>query len=145
MKKIYFFFNLLVVFCLLGCSQIKDDKTATDVKHEQIKSSMGLIKEERNRYSYVEVFQKDNHVVVYVDSDSLFDDANVFELDNQEEITPDNIEIYWQTIDKKEVPSGEDPAVVRVVIKENEEYIFDETISLFDGAIRRADEGAKNQ
>ena len=43
------------------------------------------------------------------------------------------------------MPTGEDPAVVRVKIKGNEEYIFDESVSLFDGAIRRANEGAKKQ
>lgn len=144
MKKIYFFFNLLVVFCLLGCPYTTEDKFISDAKHEEIRASMTLIKEDRSRYSFVEAFQKDNRIVVYIDSSDLIDDANIFELDTQAGIVADNIEIYWQTIGKKEVPTGKDPAVVRVKIKGNEEYIFDESVSLFDGAIRRADEGAKN-
>ena len=124
----------------MGCTQVNDNELVSDMKHKQIKSSMTLIKEERERYSYVEVYQQESKVVIYVNSDGLLDDANFFEVETTGKISTESIEVDWQNSDKKESSTDEDTVFVRVRIKEGGQYIFDETVSLYDGAMRKIGE-----
>ena len=103
-----------------------------------------LVKQYKQSFSYVDIYQDDTRVVINVYSDGLIDKPNQFVVETKNRIQENNINISWLNSDEKKLTEeNENPIFVHVKIIDESSTLFDETVSLVESGWQKANQSVK--
>ena len=146
MKK-YVAFYILTLFILFsgGCSARLLHETKQNGEIANISKEYPLIVKEIKEFSYVEVYQKNKNVIVYVNSDGELDEPNIIRIQTDSALEKDNIEFHWLNWEKQDLQMNDAPTFLKIIIKENNSVIFEDVISLIEKGLKEANDALKQE
>lgn len=98
-------------------------------------NSNELLTESKEGYNSVEVYQRNNRLIINAKSEADFFDGAQFIVDTQEKIAESDVEIIWTSIGGgTEKTENNERIIAEIKIKENGEVIFDKKINFFKKA-----------
>ena len=100
-----------------GCSARLLHETKQNGEIANISKEYPLIVKEIKEFSYVEVYQKNKNVIVYVNSDGELDEPNIIRIQTDSALEKDNIEFHWLNWEKQDLQMNEAPSFLKIIIK----------------------------
>ena len=146
MKK-YVVFYILTLFILFssGCSAKLLHETKQNDEIANISKEYPLIVKEIKGFSYVEVYQKNKNVIVYVNSDGELDEPNIIRIQTDSALEKDNIEFHWLNWEKQDLQMNKAPSFLKIIIKNKNSVIFEDVISLIEEGLKKANDALKQE
>ena len=100
-----------------GCSAKLLHKSKQNDEIANISREYSLVVKEKKEFSYVEVYQKNKDVIVYVNSDGELDEPNIIRMQTDSKLKKDNIEFHWLNWEKQDLQMNEAPSFLKIIIK----------------------------
>ena len=128
-----------------GCSAKLLHKSKQNDEIANISREYSLVVKEKKEFSYVEVYQKNKDVIVYVNSDGELDEPNIIRMQTDSKLKKENIEFHWLNWEKQDLQMNEAPTFLKIIIKENNSVIFEDVISLIEKGLKEANDALKQE
>ena len=144
-KNVVFYILTLFILFSSGCSAKLLHKSKQNDEIANISREYSLVVKEKKEFSYVEVYQKNKDVIVYVNSDGELDEPNIIRIQTDSALEKDNIEFHWLNWEKQDLQMNEAPTFLKIIIKENNSVIFEDVISLIEKGLKEANDALKQE
>ena len=143
-------FVVVVAIVLLGCVIFLDSYKINNEEQRipvQIAIDNGeLLVSSREGYNYVTIYKKENSLVIYAESDTVYFDGAQFIVETQGKVEPEDIEVIWTTLGGgTERTEDNDLIIAEIKISEDNNLIFDTKVNFAQKAFEILDEIFKRQ
>ena len=143
-------FVVVVAIVLLGCVIFLDSYKINNEEQRipvQIAIDNGeLLVSSREGYNYVTIYKKENSLVIYAESDTVYFDGAQFIVETQGNVEPEDIEVIWTTLGGgTERTEDNDLIIAEIKISEDNNLIFDTKVNFAQKAFEILDELYKRQ
>ena len=143
-------FVVVVAIVLLGCVIFLDSYKINNEEQRipvQIAIDNGeLLVSSREGYNYVTIYKKENSLVIYAESDTVYFDGAQFIVETQGKVEPEDIEVIWTTLGGgTERTEDNDLIIAEIKISEDNNLIFDTKVNFAQKGFEILDELFKRQ
>ena len=144
-KNVVFYILTLFILFSGGCSVKLLHESKQNDEIANISREYYLVVKEKKEFSYVEVYQKNKDVIVYVNSDGELDEPNIIRIQTDSTLKKENIEFHWLNWEKQDLQMNEAPTFLKILIKENNSVIFEDVINLIEEGLEKANDALKQE